>query len=275
MKILKYFLISLIFTVSVNFLGESVLKPIPSLKPYDYLSPRFQQLAAAVYYHPESFTKEELKIYDEILGLQNIKKFDYTIVDPIKDNLNKEKLIEYKSEFFKLWLKGYKNHPKKYIDVVLNLSVSYWYPYNFADVIYFGNYYGNMYTDEKNWFMADKSNDSNNKKDILLDEGWSQNSKNLDLSNITYLYIFWFEELDNYPVLSTLFRPGVYTISLIIIFMISILKKNKKIMPLILLIFSIILTCIYSPLVNYFRYSYIFITLIPLVYPILKIRNSD
>lgn len=123
--------------------------------------------------------------------------------------------------------------------------------------------------------MADKSNDSNNKKDILLDEGWSQNSKNLDLSNITYLYIFWFEELDNYPVLSTLFRPGVYTISLIIIFMISILKKNKKIMPLILLIFSIILTCIYSPLVNYFRYSYIFITLIPLVYPILKIRNSD
>lgn len=55
-------------------------------------------------------------------------------------------------EFFKVWWKGYRNHPKTYIDAILNLSVSYWYIYNIPDMAYVSSYYVAMYSRENNWF---------------------------------------------------------------------------------------------------------------------------
>lgn len=264
-QIAKYVIISVLVTLLFNALGTFALKPEASKKQYDYLSSRFQQLAAAVYYHPDSFTKDELEFYDSTLGLENNKNFLYYEADPIKDSMKNEQFQGKEKEFFKIWWKGYKTHPKIYIDAILNLSVSYWYIYDTPDRAYISNYYHNMYEGKNNWF-GDK---------IIYDKGSS-----LLLSENAYskLYInvyeiFW--ALGKLSVISVLYRPGFYTIILLLILMLAILKRDRRLLPIVFFVLSIILTCIYSPVANYFRYSYAYMMIIPLLLPLLFLKNSE
>lgn len=264
-QIAKYVIISVLVTLLFNALGTFALKPEASKKQYDYLSSRFQQLAATVYYHPDSFTKDELEFYDSTLGLENNKNFLYYEADPIKDSMKNEQFQGKEKEFFKIWWKGYKTHPKIYIDAILNLSVSYWYIYDTPDRAYISNYYHNMYEGKNNWF-GDK---------IIYDKGSS-----LLLSENAYskLYInvyeiFW--ALGKLSVISVLYRPGFYTIILLLILMLAILKRDRRLLPIVFFVLSIILTCIYSPVANYFRYSYAYMMIIPLLLPLLFLKNSE
>ena len=264
-QIAKYVIVSVLVTLLFNALGTFALKPEASKKQYDYLSSRFQQLAAAVYYHPDSFTKDELEFYDSTLGLENNKNFLYYEADPIKDSMKNEQFQGKEKEFFRIWWKGYKTHPKIYIDAILNLSVSYWYIYDTPDRAYISNYYHNMYEGKNNWF-GDK---------IIYDKGYS-----LLLSENAYskLYInvyeiFW--ALGKLSVISVLYRPGFYTIVLLLILMLAILKRDRRLLPIVFFVLSIILTCIYSPVANYFRYSYAYMMIIPLLLPLLFLKNSE
>lgn len=264
-QIAKYVIISVLVTLLFNSLGTFALKPEASKKQYDYLSSRFQQLAAAVYYHPDSFTKDELAFYDSTLGLENNKNFLYYEADPIKDTMKNEQFQGKEKEFFRIWWKGYKTHPKIYIDAILNLSVSYWYIYDTPDRAYISNYYHNMYEGKNNWF-GDK---------IIYDKGSS-----LLLSENAYskLYInvyeiFW--ALGKLSIISVFYRPGFYTIVLLLILMLAILKRDRRLLPIVFFVLSIILTCIYSPVANYFRYSYAYMMIIPLLLPLLFLKNSE
>lgn len=262
-KIMSFSIIALIVTLMLNGIGIYIFKPAESKVKYDYLSTRFQQLAAAVYYHPESFTKEELEFYDSTLGLENNKKFTYSQADSIKNDMKNEAFQGKSSKFFDVWIKGYKKHPKTYLDAVLNLSVSYWYPYNFGDMAYVSSYYYSMYKKSNNWYENDK----------VLDNGLTFNMQKSDLGrlyNAAYL-VHW--ELGNSSVVGIFYKAGIYAIGLIIILLLSIIRKNKYIFPMIIVCFVIILTCVYSPIVNYFRYSYIYIMLVPLLLPMLFIKK--
>lgn len=261
-KIILYSAISLIFTLVINSVTSSLIQPMESRKRYDFLAPRFQQIAAAVYYHPDSFTKEELKLYNDTLGLDNNKKFLYYKADPIKDSMKNEQFEGRETEFFKLWLKGYLAHPKTYIDAILNLSVSYWYPYNFSDLTYMGNYYRVMYEEKNNVYESSKS----------YDKGWSNETK---FGRSQELYWSLHRTLSYLPVFSIFYSAGLYTVLLLIMLMISILKKDYTMLAIIIICITIILTCIYSPVVNYFRYSYVYMTVIPLLLPLLLIKKKD
>ena len=259
-KILFYSLVSISFTLIINFIASSLIQPQESRKRYDYLAPRFQQLAAAVYYHPDSFSSEELAFYDSTLGLENNKKFVYYKADPIKDSMKNEQFEGREHEFFKLWFKGYITHPKTYIDALLNLSVSYWYPYNFSDLTYMGNYYQVMYEDSSNVYGNTTS----------LDDGWKNQTK---FKKLQEFYWNIHKTISYLPVFSIFYSAGLYTILLLIILMISLLRRDYKILGLIIICVSIILTCIYSPIVNYFRYSYVFMAIIPLLLPFLFLKR--
>ena len=259
-KILFYSLVSISFTLIINFIASSLIQPQESRKRYDYLAPRFQQLAAAVYYHPDSFSSEELAFYDSTLGLENNKKFVYYKADPIKDSMKNEQFEGREHEFFKLWFKGYLTHPKTYIDASLNLSVSYWYPYNFSDLTYMGNYYQVMYEDSSNVYGNTTS----------LDDGWKNQTK---FKKLQEFYWNIHKTISYLPVFSIFYSAGLYTILLLIILMISLLRRDYKILGLIIICVSIILTCIYSPIVNYFRYSYVFMAIIPLLLPFLFLKR--
>lgn len=262
-KIILYSSIALVVTLLLNGLGMYLFKPAESKVKYDYLSTRFQQLAAAVHYHPEGFTKEELDFYDSTLGLENNKNFLYSEADPIKNNMKNENFKGKSSEFFKIWWKGYKLYPKIYIDAVLNLSVSYWYPYNAGDISYVSSYYYSMYKRANNWYENDN----------ILDAGLTFNMKETDLGiiyNNSYL-VHW--GIGESSVFGIFYRAGVFAIGLVIILLFSLIRKNKYILPMIIFCFVIILTCIYSPIVNYFRYSYIYIMIIPLLLPMLFIKK--
>lgn len=259
-KILFYSLVSISFTLIINFIASSLIQPQESRKRYDYLAPRFQQLAAAVYYHPDSFSSEELAFYDSTLGLENNKKFVYYKADPIKDSMKNEQFEGREYEFFKLWFKGYLTHPKTYIDALLNLSVSYWYPYNFSDLTYMGNYYQVMYEDSSNVYGNTTS----------LDDGWKNQTK---FKKLQEFYWNIHKTISYLPVFSIFYSAGLYTILLLIILMISLLRRDYKILGLIIICVSIILTCIYSPIVNYFRYSYVFMAIIPLLLPFLFLKR--
>ena len=260
-KIILYSAISLIFTLVINSVTSSLIQPMESRKRYDFLAPRFQQIAAAVYYHPDSFSKEELKLYNDTLGLDNNKKFLYYKADPIKDSMKNEQFEGRETEFFKLWLKGYLAHPKTYIDAILNLSVSYWYPYNFSDLTYMGNYYRVMYEEKNNIYEDSKS----------YDIGWSNETK---FGKSAQLYWELHKSISYLPVISIFYSAGLYTVLLVIMLMIAILKKDHSILGLIIICITIILTCIYSPIVNYFRYSYVYMVVIPLLIPLLFIKKK-
>lgn len=259
-KILFYSLVSISVTLIINFIASSLIQPQESRKRYDYLAPRFQQLAAAVYYHPDSFSSEELAFYDSTLGLENNKKFVYYKADPIKDSMKNEQFEGREHEFFKLWFKGYLTHPKTYIDALLNLSVSYWYPYNFSDLTYMGNYYQVMYEDSSNVYGNTTS----------LDDGWKNQTK---FKKLQEFYWNIHKTISYLPIFSIFYSAGLYTILLLIILMISLLRRDYKILGLIIICVSIILTCIYSPIVNYFRYSYVFMAIIPLLLPFLFLKR--
>ena len=259
-KILFYSLVSISFTLIINFIASSLIQPQESRKRYDYLAPRFQQLAAAIYYHPDSFSSEELAFYDSTLGLENNKKFVYYKADPIKDSMKNEQFEGREHEFFKLWFKGYLTHPKTYIDALLNLSVSYWYPYNFSDLTYMGNYYQVMYEDSSNVYGNTTS----------LDDGWKNQTK---FKKLQEFYWNIHKTISYLPIFSIFYSAGLYTILLLIILMISLLRRDYKILGLIIICVSIILTCIYSPIVNYFRYSYVFMAIIPLLLPFLFLKR--
>ncbi|WP_455168253.1 DUF6020 family protein [Streptococcus sp.] len=264
-QIVKYVIISVVITLVFNTLGNIILKPEESQKKYDYLSSRFQQLAAAVYYHPESFTKSELEFYDSTLGLDNNKNFLYSVADPIKNVMNNEQFKGKEREFFKVWWKGYRNHPKTYIDAILNLSVSYWYIYNLPDMAYVSSYYVAMYSRENNWFGNQKIYD----KGMTFSQGDNVHGK---------LYkhvdeIHW--ALGDLSTVGLFYRPGLYTICLLLILMLTILKRDRRLFPIVFFVVSIILTCIYSPIVNYFRYSYAYMMIIPLLLPLLFLKNSE
>ena len=257
-KIIMLSLISIVLSVGLNQVGKSLLNPEPSKFQYDYLSPRFQQLAAAMKFHRESFTEDEVQFYDETLGLNNLKDFRYGIADPIKQKMKNSSFSGREKEFFRIWWKGYLLHPKTYIEAILNLSVSYWSIYSVGDVAYIGNYYYSMYHGNENWF----------ENNIKHDKNWEQNQGKNMLGKVNKIIddVHW--ELSNVSIVSILYRSGIYTIILLLIWMISKIRKDKYIMPLILLVFSVILTCIYSPVTNYFRYAYIYVMLVPLLVPL-------
>ena len=262
-KIILYSTTAVIITLLFNGIGVYIFKPTESKVKYDYLSTRFQQLAAAVHYHPESFTKEELSFYDSTLGLENNKKFSYKVADPIKGSLKNEAFEGRSSEFFKIWWKGYKKNPKTYVDAVLNLSVSYWYPYNEGDISYISSYYYLMYKGSSNWY----------EDNIIYDKGFDFNMKETDLGEVYNDVYLAHWALGENIVLGIFYKAGVYSIVLLLVYLLAIIRKNKYILPMILFCLVIILTCIYSPIANYFRYSYIYIMLIPLLIPLLFVRK--
>ena len=264
LKVMKYVGIALIITLTLNSIGNLVFKPTESKFKYDYLSTRFQQLAAAVYYHPESFTKEELEFYDSTLGLENNKNFTYHIADPIKQKMKNEQFQGKSDKFFEIWWKGYKKHPKTYIDAVLNLSVSYWYPYNYADIAYASNYYYSMYKGNKNWFDDDR----------VFDSGWNFNYPTKTFNKVydKFYNLHW--NIGELSFVGSFYRAGLYALGLMVMLLLTILRNNKVMIPLIFITISVVLTCIFSPLANYFRYSYIYIMLVPMLIPMLFVKTK-
>lgn len=268
LKTIKYIIISIIFCFLLNSACIFLLQPKDSKVPYDYLSTRFQQIASIYNFHKEDFNEEDLKIIEKCFGKENLKKYDIYESDPIKNYMDNKFFKEHKYDIFRIWLKGYINHPKTYIDALMNLSVSYWYPYNNPDRAYKGDYYEQMYSSKVNWLTEDENSS--------FDKGWKQNAdvhKRTKFKNKIYALLLM--KLVEYPILSIIHRPGIYTWIFIFLLMLSILRKNKKIIPLIFIVSSIILSCIYSPIVNYFRYSYVFVAIIPLIVAFVFIKEEN
>lgn len=270
-RLLSYFVVASFLCVSINFGFTQLLQPLPSHRPYDHLSTRVQQLAATVLYHPKTFSDEELALYDKVFDLDNTKKyFEYWNSDNVKNEMKNDLFKENFSTFVHMWIKGYLNHPKTYLDAMLNLSVSYWYPYSYADVVYFGNYYYQMYSGKVNWIDSTDTS--------KFDKGWTQLTDFKKISFYVrqyYIHRLIFRALPNLPLIGMLYRPGFYTWILLFMSLVAILRKNRRIYPILLLLFSIILTCIYSPLANYFRYSYLFISLIPMSIPFVFTKDEN
>ncbi|XVG95765.1 DUF6020 family protein [Eubacteriales bacterium KG127] len=278
LKTLTYIFISIIFCLSLNGILKNILNPLESSMKYDYLSTRFQQLASVVKYHPETFSDNELKLCDKIFGLERIKNdFDPHCADPIKNHIKNDDFKDLKNDFFKLWLKMYLKHPKTNIDAILNLSLSYFYPYNSREDMWIGDYYENMYEKETDWFTYKTYDIPSNlylkEKYGYFDKDWKQatNFKEIHKLNKVTKHIIY--SIASYPVISSFLKAGFATWLLILSFGYSILKRNKKIMPLIYLCLSIVFTCIYSPIVNYYRYSYLIFITVPILIPFLFINN--
>lgn len=246
---------------------------------YDYLSTRFQQLASVAKYHSESFSVNELKLCDKIFGLEKIKNdFDPYCADPIKNHIREDNFKDLKNDFFKLWFKMYLKHPKTNIDAILNLSLSYFYPYKIRESMWIGDYYEHMYEAKTDWFTYKTYDNPSNlylkEKYGYFDKGWKQNTDFKEINKLKKTTTNIIYSIASYPVISSFLKARFATWLLILSMGYSILKRNKKIFPLIYLCLSIVLTCIYSPIVNYYRYSYLIFITVPILIPLVFINSN-
>lgn len=89
-----------------------------------------QQLARV--YHEEGeagFTEEELKLIYQAVSAEDLKRYEPTISDDVKNYVHFEEAVEkQKGEYLKLWLKTGIRYPGKYIASFLDNTYQAWYP---------------------------------------------------------------------------------------------------------------------------------------------------
>ncbi len=173
-----------------------------------------------------------------------IKSYNPRFADPMKGKFKAEYYMSHKTDFYKLWLELFLKYPKEYVSSFLSLNIPYWY----IDADTYDAYSKNTYIET---FM--KGNEyyypvRNSKFSWLLDK----------LEKFAS-----YEYMENVPFISNIFSLATPIWLIIFAIFISIYKKNRKniivLMPPILLW----LTYIAGP-VSIFRYIFPLFCLYPL-----------
>ena len=95
----------------------------------EMLSVPVQQLARARTQCPSVFTEEEAAQMDSFFQSEGWKNYDPTLSDPVKVDLDEEKLRSGMGQFLKLWIEIGAKCPGVYLDAFLNLTLPSLYPY--------------------------------------------------------------------------------------------------------------------------------------------------
>lgn len=225
-------ILTIIATLFVYEAHNKILLPIMHITPgsiREVFSVPFQQTARYVKYHSEDLDSHEVEVIDKVLGYDTLaKRYKPNIVDPVKNEFNKETTTEDLKEYFKVWGHGLINHPMTYINATVNTVYGYFYP------------------NTSNWYIY------HNYDHRLINSGIDYHYNKLEIPRqilsgfgLAYPYI---------PLLGAQVNIGwnVWIYMLLLTYL--IIEKQKKYIPLLMPAFVLLLTCVVGPVNTYFRY---------------------
>ncbi len=212
-----------------NITAFSILK-IPQGSIVESLSVPLQQLARTVRDHPYELTEQEKTAINEILPIDQVgAAYSARLSDPVKNLFNKEAFSANKGKYISLWAKLFVKHPKTYVESFLCNNYGYWYP----DVDFITS--ANGFTGDLEVPFQPRS--------LLPIQPQSIEKYNRELLPVI-------------PVFSMLYSIGFMVWILIISVGIFILKRQKRLIVPFVLLGTLWLTNLASPVFAEYRYMF-------------------
>ena len=243
-KYRKSLLLILIIFISFYISFDKVLLPslkITSGSIREVLSIPFQQTARLAKESPESFTKEEKEVVDDILNFDTLaKRYDPEKSDDVKNKYDPKTTNDELKEYFKVWFSGLIKRPDVYVEATMNNVYGYFYPGHTRWYIY-GKYYS-----------------------LINGEGVVDYHYN-SLRGLRNVLFTFGKNFPYIPLIGLLSNIGFYGLILLTLLVYIIIKKKYEYIFVILPSLISLLICIASPVNSYFRYAMPYIFFIPFV----------
>lgn len=226
--------------LSVVYLFSTSLV-VGSASSVESMSVPLQQIARTVKYHSASINIQDKNTIDEILPYNKIDQaYNPGLSDPVKWVFNNEQFSQNKSKYIGLWFKLFAQYPKTYIASFLYNTYGYVYPFvdshTTTDIVL------------------------NNKDQINALDGYSDVSYQSGGKKFLSVYR---------EIVSTVFgltrNIGFYTCLTLLAIYLSIVRRNRALLGVFILLFCLYVSVIFGPVNGEFRYLYLFVVAAPLL----------
>ena len=233
----------IISSVCLYTAHNKILLPSMHITPgsiREMLSVPFQQTARYAKYYSDDLSPKEIAIIDKILDYETLaSRYKPNISDPVKNVFNKNTTTKDLIEYFKVWASCLLRHPGVYFDATINTVYGYFYP------------------NTSNWYVY------YNYDERLIDNNLNYHYNKLNLSrDILSSYAIAFPYI---PVLGSIVNIGFNVWIYMYLLTYLITEHKKRLIPLILPAFILLLTCVVGPVNTYFRYMVPIVMSLPLI----------
>ena len=117
----------------------------------EMLTVPIMQLARVYAYDGESLSDEDRAVIESYIPKENLDKYTPRLADLVKVDFNNELYERNSGDFWKVWLKVFKEHPLAYVNAWMLTSYGYYYPPAVINV-YKGNTVYSFTYDESSYF---------------------------------------------------------------------------------------------------------------------------
>lgn len=196
---------------------------------------QFQQMANFIKTYPDEITEDDISIINRMLSFEELStKYNPNIVDTVTevyygDSISNEDLREFKQ----LYWRWFREHPECYLDAFVAKCIGYFTPI--------------IYTSVKPFTIIGVSDVNCNVQSKLPEfHLYSVN----DLTS----YVYYVQQLQKTPVINLFTHCGFWT-WLIFYSLFAAIKRNRKVIPMIMPFLVVIIGLTIVPTNNYFRYT--------------------
>ena len=206
------------------------------------LSVPLQQISRTVKYHSASMSDADKEIINEIFPYSELgERYNPGLSDPIKWVFNKSAFDNNKSKYIGEWIKLSYKYPKTYIAAFMYNTYGYLYPFKDSSTT----------TDLV----------INNADQINAFSGYSDSSYQWGGKKVLTKYRDVISS-----TLPQIRNIGFYSCVILFALYISLIMKNRSLDGVFFLLMSLFITVILGPVNGEFRYLYLFVIALPLIY---------
>lgn len=254
-KLIMLTMLAIIVSILLNtFLGAITNATKGSIG--EMLSLPLQQIARVVVTNEELLNDSQKELIYNIVPKEDFEGYIPYVSDPIKAHVNEEYFKNHLLDFIKMWIELGIENPKEYIDAFMYLTYGYWY----IDI--------NM----PHWNAYLPYDDSGNK--LAKELGIYYDSK-LPIYEESSKFNLMLARFQRYPIISTFTSTAVGFVSLIILIMVILYKKQYKYFNVFSMIIGLWGTVMLGPVIG-IRYAYPLIIVVPLIISIIfKIGSEE
>lgn len=243
----KWKKLALILVVCLSIFGIYDKVLLPKLNVTDgsikeVLTIPFMQVARLAHFYPDAITKEDQKIISKVMDYEGIKLYyEPDLADSVKDRYKKDCTKEELKDYFKVWFKYLKKHPKVYIESLINSTYGYFFPEAGEPFAY---------------LAVDSRVGPDTYINISPIVGFKENRETIVMYN---------EILAKIPFTSLFLHVAFYDWFLIFSCLYIIIQKKYKYLIPMLPLLSVLLVCLASPINGSFRYILPIVFSIPVI----------
>jgi Predicted membrane protein len=266
--------IALVIFIGWNKFLLPAAKVLPA-EPVEALAVPSQQIAYTLIHNPKAYTKQDVAMLKKVADLDAMKR-SYTdgAYDPVKHTfyyypdgfwqkgktyekarrlLENAPIVKYKSYYFKVWFNGLLKSPTTYVEAYL---------LNYYHYFYFGDMKTNIDLLYQGGFVDYEHTTLFNGLDY---------KESLGRKNLSY----WADIQQTVPVLKTMLTTGFWGVTVLLMLVLAVEKKNKSAILLTTLSLGSIVVGMLSPVDGYLRYVMPLMVSMPIIFVILFQRKPE